>query len=108
MDIINKEKLTNLLTQNWTKFIEYKTLISLVINNVQLYAKNWPLLEYNTKNKVNKITISKTNFKNDALIFHVNFEVLIEQNLAVGTLDLCVPFNGKYRIDKIRGNVFYD
>ena len=107
MKILNKEKLADVLTQNWTKFIDYRALMSLAINSVQLYAKNWSLLEDNKKKNGNKITISKTSIKQNKMILWLEFEVQINTNVAIGTIELAMDFEGNLQINQTVGNIFY-
>lgn len=108
MSILNKEKLAELLTANWTKFIDYRTLMSLVINSVKLYASNWSMLEYDKKIQGNKIMVSKTTISERGLILWVDFEVPIDKKLAIGTIEMLLELSGNYRIEKIVGNLFYN
>jgi hypothetical protein len=108
MKIINQEKLANLLTQNWTKFLDYKNLMELVINTVQLYASNWSMLEYCGNIQGNKISVSKTEFNKTSILFYIYFEVLLDESVAMGTLELNVPLNGQHTVNKINGNIFYN
>jgi hypothetical protein len=108
MSILKKDKLADLLTANWTKFIDYRTLMSLVINSVKLYASNWSMLEYDKKIQGNKIMVSKTILTKQGLLFWVDFEVPIENKLAIGTIELCLDLSGNYHIEKIVGNLFYN
>lgn len=107
MSILKKEKLADLLTANWTKFIDYRTLMSFVINSVKLYANNWSMLEYDKKIQGNKIMISKTILEKQGIIFWVDFEVPIDNKVAIGTIELCLELSGNYRTEKIVGNLFY-
>jgi hypothetical protein len=107
MSILKKEKLADLLTANWTKFIDYRTLMSLAINSVKLYANNWSMLEYDKKIQGNKIMISKTIIEKHGLVFWVDFEVPIENKVAIGTIQFCQELSGNYRIEQIVGNLFY-
>ena len=107
MKILNKEKLADVLTQNWTKFIDYRALMSLAINSVQLYAKNWSLLEDNKKRNGNKITISKTSIKQNKMILWLEFEVQIDKNVAIGTIELAMDLEGNLQINQTVGNIFY-
>lgn len=107
MRLLYKEKLAELLTQNWTKFIDYKTLMSFAINSVKLYAKNWAMLEYEQKNKTNKIMISRTCIQNNLIMFWLDFEVIVEKNLSIGTIEFTIDLNGNFELKEIKGNVFY-
>lgn len=107
MKIINQEKLANVLTQNWTKFLDYKTLMDFVINTVQLYVPNWSMLQYCAKIQGNKITVSKVTISKTALLFFINFEVIIDDKLASGTLELSVSLAGEHKVNNVYGNVFY-
>lgn len=108
MNILKKEKLADLLTANWTKFIDYKSLMSFVINSVKLYAQNWSMLEYNKKIQSNKIMISKTIINDHEIIFWVDFEVPIENNLAIGTMEISVSLSGFFQVKNLLGNLFYN
>ena len=108
MSILKKDKLADLLTANWTKFIDYRTLMSFVINSVKLYASNWSMLEYDKKIQGNKIMVSKTILKKQGLLFWVDFEVPIEHKLSIGTIELYLDLSGNYHIEKIVGNLFYN
>lgn len=107
MKIINQEKLANMLTQNWTKFLDYKNLMMFVTNTVQLYAPNWSMLEYSAKIQANKITVIKTTLLKNSFLFFIQFEIIIENRLASGTLELNVPLDGNYQLNNIQGNIFY-
>ena len=108
MQILKKQKLAEILAANWTKYLDYKTLMSLAISTVQLYASNWSLLEYNKKIQGNKIMVSKTILKKQGLLFWVDFEVPIENKLSIGTIELYLDLSGNYHIEKIVGNLFYN
>jgi len=107
MRILYKDKLADLLTQNWTKFIDYKTLMSFAINSVQLYAKNWCMLEHDKKNKNNKIMISKTRIENNYMVFWLDFEVIVQENLAIGSIEFTTDLMGNFKLKEITGNLFY-
>lgn len=108
MNIIKKEKLADLLTANWTKFIDYKSLMSFVINSVKLYAKNWSMLQYEKKIQGNKIMISKTIINDHEIIFWIDFEVPINNNLAIGTMEIGVTLSGSFQVKELLGNLFYN
>jgi len=108
MQILKKQKLAEILTANWTKYLDYKTLMSIAINTVQLYASNWSLLEYNKKIQGNKITISKTMIKNHDILFYLDFEIQISPNFAIGTIEIFMDLEGKFKIHKVHGNIFHN
>lgn len=107
MKIFLKQKLEELLASNWTKFIDYKSLLDIVTNNVLLYAPNWSTIQSSINIKTKKIYISKFEItENNNFRIWINFEIPINHNFATGALELQCNLLGQYEITNCVGNIY--
>lgn len=106
MKIFEIKKVEDVLQQTWTKYIDYKYLLKLIINTVPLYASNWPkIIEYK-KMQGNKISISKVSLRNTDILFWIDFEVQTNIGLSAGTVEIAACLNGEFTIIQIVGTTY--
>jgi hypothetical protein len=106
MQILKKEKLENTLTQNWTKFIDYKVLLDFAINTIKLYARNWTIVQSQIKFSGNKVMVVSSKLDNLGLTFNINYEIQIDNAVAIGSMSLHVNHSDSCSLKDIQGNVF--
>lgn len=106
MKLFEKQKLEEVLKNNWTKYINYKLLMNYIVNAVPLYAPNWAILKQFKKNQGNKITISKINLLNDSILLWVDFEVPYQNSVALGTIEIAMKLNGAFETTHISGTIY--
>jgi hypothetical protein len=106
MQILRKEKLENTLTQNWTKFIDYKVLLDFAINSIKLYARNWTVVQSQINFTGNKVTVQSSKLDNLGLTFNVSYEIKIDAAVAIGYMILYIDYAGSGTIKQIEGNLF--
>lgn len=106
MKLFDIKKIEELLQQNWTKYIDYKLLLGFIINAVPLYAPNWPTIVQYKKFQGNKLTISKASMSNANLQFHADFEIVVENGVCVGTIDLTATLDGNFEVSQFMGTIY--
>ena len=107
MKLINRKNLEDLLLQNWTKFIDIKSISDLLINNIQLYASNWSVLVPTRSYATKKIHISKTEFTPEKdLIFWFSFEISKNDKFYVGTFEIICAIDGAFKINNTSGIIY--
>ena len=106
MQMLRKEKLEDTLTQNWTKFIDYKVLLDFVINTIKLYARNWTVVQSQINFTGNKVTVKSSKLDNLGLTFTVSYEIKVDYNVAIGFMILYIDYAGSCTIKQIHGNLF--
>lgn len=107
MKLINRKNLEDLLLQNWTKFIDIKSISDLLINNIQLYASNWSVLLPTRAYTTKKIHISKAEFtpEKDFLLW-LSFELSKNDKFYVGTIELICAIDGSFKINNTNGIIY--
>lgn len=106
MKLLKQDKLNETLTQNWTKFIDYRSLLDLAINSIKLYANNWSPIQSDYKFQGNKIMISKTEVTPSGYLFDIKFEIKNKNDAAVGNFQIHVGFENSVRVSNMHGNLF--
>lgn len=106
MKLFDTKKIEEVLKSNWTKYIDYKMLMSFIINAVPLYAPNWSILKQYKKIQGNKIAISKVSLSDGIILFWVDFEVPIQHGLSAGTAELVCSTDGNFKINNISGTIY--
>lgn len=106
MNLLKRDKLNETLTQNWTKFIDYRNLLELAINSIKLYANNWTPIQSNHNFKGNKIMVSKTSISSSGYTFIVNFELQVKECVAIGNFQLNIGLENTVRVSDLHGNLF--
>jgi hypothetical protein len=106
MQMLKKEKLEDTLTQNWTKFIDYKVLLDFAINTIKLYARNWTLVQSQVNFTGNKVIVKSSKLDNLGLTFTITYEIKIDNSMAIGYMVLYIDYAGSSTIKEIQGNIF--
>ncbi len=106
MKIITLQKMEELLQLQWTKFVDYKNLMDLIINNIPLYAGNWNTIVQARNISTKKVMVSKVNISQEGILFWFSFEIPMNEKTAVGTAELLCALNGTVKIQRISGNFF--
>jgi hypothetical protein len=101
-NVINKEKLEQLLTQKWTEFLDYRKIIAFVMISVR--DNNFPVFEENNLPQKNtEIKISRFVLKNDGFLLWIDFTVPKEPGFVVGTCEAILKSSGKLILNQILG-----
>jgi hypothetical protein len=106
MKILNEEKLKETLFENWTRYIDYTELGSIIINTIKLYASNWNTIALSKNFTTKKITISKIDFHNGNLLWWFNFEMPFNEKTAIGTIELIGALGKQPSFSQITGNFY--
>ncbi len=106
MKLIDKKKLEEVLSSNWSKFIDYKSLLDITVNSIQLYAQNWSTI-YSSQSKIKKIQITKMEIeKTNQIKIWVNFQIPLENKIAIGAIELLLDIQGNFELTNCVGNFY--
>jgi len=108
MKLFEKQKIEEVLTLNWTKYIDYKMLLNFIVNAVPLYASNWAMIKQYKKIQGNKITISKVSLLQNDISFWVSFEIPSNSGVALGTAEILSSIHGDFKMNNISGTILVD
>jgi len=106
MNIVNRKKLEETLSSNWTKFIDYKSLNDIAVNSIELYAPNWSTI-YSNSSTLKKLQLTKLEIQdNNQIKIWINFVIPFNEKTAVGAMELLFDLNGNYTLNNIVGNFY--
>ncbi len=96
MDIINKNNLQNLLTSNWSTFIDQTKLMSEVLKSVR--DDDLPIIHCRKPytQKGIKITISRIEINTHGYLLWIEFTIPQQGSVTIGTLELNLTHNWSY------------
>ena len=106
MRFIKKDKLSETLTQNWTKYVDYKNLLDFIISTIKLYAKNLTRINYSQHFSGNKITVTKSDINTYGFKFDVKFEIKIENAICFGNISVLLSYDDDIKTEFIQANLF--
>jgi len=106
MKILKEEKLKESLFENWTKYIDYSELSSMLVNTIKLYASNWTTIALSKNFSTKKITLSKIDFNNGKLVWWFKFEMPFNEKTAVGTIEIVGALGSQPYFSQITGNYY--
>jgi hypothetical protein len=94
-DIIDNLKLEKLLVANWANFLDQKRVIAYTLMCVQNHKFD-KVIETHKKLLLNtKITVSLFQLKKHGFNIWIEYSIPIEQNVAIGTVELSLSNNGE-------------
>jgi hypothetical protein len=105
-DIIDNLKLEKLLVANWANFLDQKKLIAFTLMCVQNHEFG-SVVETHKKLLPNiKVTVSLFQLKTHGFNIWIEYSIPIEQNVAVGTVELSLCNSGELSHVQTIGTLF--
>jgi len=105
-NIINSLNLEKILIKNWANFLDQKRLMAFALMCVRNHKFNNTI---NAKNEISpNIKISISQFKINKLGFNiwVEYNIPIEENIAIGTIELLLSNEGELKHLQTIGSLF--
>lgn len=103
-NVINNEKLEQLLTKNWAEFIDYRKLIAFIMICVRDNKDTFPIhKELDLPKKNVEITISKFSIKRDKFLLWIDFTVPQESGFSIGTCEAYLTNLGELILNQVVG-----
>lgn len=105
-NLIDNTKLEKLLLANWSNFLDQKKLIAYTLTCVRDYKFN-QVVKTNKKHSTNiKVKLSHFQIKNNGFNLWVEYSIPINQNTAIGTVELLLSNSGKLSHIQTIGTLF--
>lgn len=106
MKILDKTKLEELLVAKWTQFIDSSKLMKFIADNAVIQRHNFKNVSDVVKIKGNQILISRFDLTNQGFIIWVEFQIKMEDQIAMGTTEVLINSAGILTHIQTIGNIY--
>ena len=103
-DIINKNKLEDLLTAKWASFLDFRKVIAFVIAEVRDYKDFSIYEEENLPEKGVEIKVTRFSLRSNGFLMWIDFTVPREKGFIIGTCEAFLTNTGVLTSKQIVGN----
>lgn len=107
-NVFNEEKLEELLVANWTHFLDSSRLLAFVLQTVQANVNHLAIISSSEiKPKGVSVTLSRCHWTTQGFLLWAEFHVPVQTNqMAVGTMELLLSYNGSISYITMMGNIY--